>query len=56
MKTIYFKNGMTTQVDNQIANIIEARILEGCGKFQTFSDQNGMLILIVNLEEVVYVA
>jgi hypothetical protein len=56
MMTIYFKNGMTKEVIEQIGEAINKRVIEGCGKFQTFSDENGNLLLIVNLDEVVYVA
>jgi hypothetical protein len=53
---IYFKNGMTKVVQKQIGEIIKKRVIEGCGKFQTFSDENGNLLLIINLEEVVFIA
>jgi hypothetical protein len=53
--TIYFKNGMTQSVSPEIVRIINKRIVEGCGKFQTFSDQNGDLLFILNLDEVVYI-
>jgi len=56
MMTIYFKNGMTKEVIKQIGEAINKRVIEVCGKFQTFSDENGDLLLIVNLDEVVYVA
>jgi hypothetical protein len=50
---IYFKNGKHIDITKEIGEIINKRIVEGCSKFQTFSDQNGKLILILNLEEVV---
>ena len=53
--TIHFKNGMTEEVINQIGEILQKRIIEGCSKFQTFSDENGKLLLIVNLDEIVYI-
>lgn len=56
MMTIYFKNGMTKEVIKQIGETLHKRVIEGCGKFQTFSDENGNLLLIVNLDEIVYVA
>jgi hypothetical protein len=52
---IYFKNGMTKEVIKEIGEGIKKRMIEGCGKFQTFSDENGNLLLIVNLDEVVYI-
>lgn len=57
MITIYFKNGMTKEVIPQIGEAIKKRIIEGCSKFQIFSDANdGSLLLIINMEEIVYVA
>lgn len=53
---IYFKNGTTLEIIKQIGEAINKRIIGGCGKFQTFSDENGNLFLIVNLDEIVYVA
>ena len=47
---------MTKEVIKQIGETINKRVIEGCGKFQTFSDENENLLLIVNLDEVVYVA
>ena len=52
---IHFKNGKTLQISQEIAEIINTRILQGCNKYQTFSDTSGKLVLIVNLEEVVYI-
>jgi len=53
---IYFKNGMTKEVIKEIGEALNKRIIEGYkGKFQTFSDQNGELLLILNLDEVVYI-
>jgi hypothetical protein len=56
MMTIYFKNGMVKQVEKQIGEIIKKRVIEGCGQMQCFSDEKDDLILMVNLDEVVYVA
>lgn len=56
MMTIYFKSGMTKEVIKQIGEAINKRLIEGCGKFQTFSDESGDFLLIVNLDEVDYVA
>ena len=47
---------MTKEVIKKIGEAINKRVIEGCGKFQTFSDENENLLLIVNLDEVVYVA
>ena len=56
MMTIYFKNGMVKQVEKQIGEIIKKRVIEGCGKMQCFSDEKDNLLLMVNVDEVVYVA
>lgn len=53
--TIHFKNGKTLDVSQEIAEIINTRILQGCNKYQTFSGKSGKLILVVNLEEIVYI-
>lgn len=55
MKKINFKNGTTIDISLEVASIIRDRILEGCKKFQTFSDENNEVLLIVNLDEVVYI-
>jgi hypothetical protein len=52
---IYFKNGASIEIIKEIGEILNERIIKGCGKFQTFSDQNGKLLLILNLDEVVYI-
>jgi hypothetical protein len=54
--TIYFKNGMTQEIIKEIGEALNKRIIEGYnGKFQTFSDQDGELLLILNLDEVAYI-
>jgi hypothetical protein len=55
-KTIYFKNGMTTKITIQVAEIIMNRTIEGCGNFQSFTEQDGDIYLIVNISEIAYVA
>jgi hypothetical protein len=55
MMTIYFKNGKTKKVLKQIGEALESQIIKGCNKFQTFRDENGKLLLIVNLDEIVYI-
>ena len=52
---IYFKNGLSLFVSTQVAKTIENSLIEGFGKFQSFSDENGNLILIINIEEIVYI-
>lgn len=56
MMKIYFKNGMTKEIFRPLGEAINKRLLEGSSSnFQTFSDEFGKLLLIVNLSEVVYV-
>jgi len=55
-KTIYFNNGMRTKITIQVAEIIRDSTIKGCGNFQSFTDQDGDIYLIVNLSEVAYVA
>jgi len=55
-KTIYFKNGTTKVVDQEIIEIINNRVTEGCGTFQTFSDKNNVCFLIINISEISHVA
>jgi hypothetical protein len=55
-RTIFFKNGTTTVVDQEIIEIINNRVTEGCGTFQTFSDENGVCFLIINISEISHVA
>ena len=52
---VHFKNGKTLKISQQIAEIINTRILQGYNKYQTFSDRSGKLVLVVNLEEIVYI-
>ena len=56
MRTIYFKNGTTVEITQEVANIIRDRTLSGCGKFQCFSNEKDDVYFIVNLEDVAYVA
>jgi len=53
--TIYFKNGMTKEVVKQIGEAIRERVIKGRSKFQVFSDEHGNILLIINLDEVVYI-
>jgi len=55
MMTIYFKNGMTKEVVKQIGEAIRERVIKGRSKFQVFSDEHGNILLIINLDEVVYI-
>ena len=54
--TIHFKNGKTLEISQEIAEIINTRILQGCNKYQTFSDKFKKLVMIVNLEEIIYIS
>ncbi len=52
---IYFKNGTSIEIIEEIGKALKERIIAGCPKFQTFSDQNGELLLILNVDEIVCV-
>lgn len=53
--TIYFKTGVKLEISKEIAEIINKKIIEGCKKFQTFSNEKDELILIINVEEIVFI-
>ena len=55
MKTIYFKNGSTTQINAETAKILRQRLIEGCVTFQIFSYENDDPFLFVNVSEIVLV-
>jgi hypothetical protein len=55
MKTIYFKNGATAQISVEIAKVLRQRIMDGCGNFQIFTDENDDPFLFVNVSEIVLV-
>ena len=54
--TIHFKNGMTKTVVKEVVEAISNQVIKGCGKFQTFSDKDGNLFLVVNLDEIVFIS
>lgn len=49
---IYFKNGTSIEIIEEIGKVLINRLIEGCSKFETFSDQNGKLLLILNVDEI----
>jgi hypothetical protein len=52
---IYFKNGTSIEIIKEIGDALNGKIIQGYVHFQTFRDQDGKLLLILNLDEVVYV-
>jgi hypothetical protein len=55
--TIYFKNGMTKTVNEEVAEIINKRlILENRKKWARILDDKGNLFLIVNINEIVCIS
>lgn len=55
-RTIFFKNGSSLSITQEVADILYKRITVGCGQFQCFWDgENGRSELIVNLEEITYI-
>lgn len=57
MMKIYFKNGMSTSIPKEAAEVLNKHILEGCNNWQTFTDINSNigLFLMLNLSEIVYI-
>ena len=56
MKTIHFKNGMTKEIESGMADIILSNLKDGNPKFITFTDENNNLLLLINVEEIVYIS
>lgn len=52
---IVFKNGKEIKVDQKIVESIGKMILQGAKQWQVFTDVNGEIFLIVNLNEVAYI-
>jgi hypothetical protein len=53
MATIYFKNESEIKVIQEVVEILQKRTVEGCGRFQSFINQEGKTTLIINIEEIV---
>ena len=57
MRTIYFKNGTSVEITQEVANIISDSLLSGDLKFICFTNEKDYdVYLMVNLDDVVYVA
>ena len=56
MMTIYFKNGMSKLVTNEVAEMINDRLVKGSQRFQSFLNEHGEVFLIINIDEIVYIA
>lgn len=52
---IYFKNETSLEITEDIGEVLYKQITTGCNKFQIFTNQYGKVILILNLDEVVYI-
>lgn len=52
---IYFKNGNTINVSQEVGEAINKNISEGFTNYQSFLDTNGRLFLILNISEIVCV-
>lgn len=53
---IVFKNGKEIEINQQVADIINQKIMIGAKQWQTFSNEKGEVFLMVNLNEVAYIA
>lgn len=53
-KTITFKNGKTTKITQEVADILYDRIIDGCSTFQCFwDDTENKSHIIINVSEIV---
>ena len=51
---IHFRDGSEITVPMEVSRVIHKRISEGCNKFQMFTEDDQMFLL-VNLEEIVFI-
>jgi hypothetical protein len=56
MMTIYFKNNTSVTIDQNVANAIVQNLNKGATKFQVYSSSDENVFLIINMEEIVYIA
>ena len=54
--TIVFKNGKEVEITQEAADILSQRIVEGARQWQVFFNEKGKVFLMINLNEVAYVA
>lgn len=55
--TVFLKNGGSQRVSREVAEIIRNNIINGhAAPWQTFSDQNNNLLIMINLNEVTHIA
>ena len=50
---IHFKDGSEITVSREVSQLIHKRISEGCNKFQMFT-MNDEMFLLINIEEIVF--
>lgn len=50
--TIKFRNGTQLDITQEIANVLRKRILEGCGDWQIFSNEEEEPFLFINISEI----
>ena len=53
--TIHFKNGTTLEVMPEIAEVLFKKMDGSFTGFQGFTDQHGNRLLMVNVNEIVYI-
>ena len=53
MKVI-FNNGKSIKITQEVADIINKRLMEGCSEWQTFSDNN-QVFLMINLSQISFI-
>ena len=50
--TIKFRNETELEITQEVANILQKRILEGCSNWQIFSDEKGEPFLFINISDI----
>ena len=51
---VHFKNGTIKEVPSEIVQILKDKIVEGCGSYQFFSEED-KVFLMLNINEIVFI-
>lgn len=52
---IIFNNGKSVEISQEIAEIINKKLIDGSKQWQTFSNEHGKVFLMINLNEISYI-
>ena len=55
MKTIHFKGGLITRVPDEVVEVLQKKIVEGCDPYQCFTNDDGEVWLIINIDDIAYI-